>query len=76
MRVIVARSDSEILVFQAGDKNEPAGLNAYFKDGGRDLDAYDFEMVELPLIINSRNNFEADRYLTTPVNLDESAQIA
>jgi len=76
MRVIVARSDNEVLVFQAGDKNEPVGLDEYFKDGGRDTDDYDFDMIELPLTVNSQVRFEPDRFSRTPVNLDESAQIA
>ena len=74
MRVIVAKSDHEILVFQCGAKNEPVGLDEFFKDGGRDLEAYDFLQVELPLAIDPRVSYEPDRYLDTPVNLDESAQ--
>lgn len=54
MKVMIYKNHYEVLVFAMNLDNNPIGTKDYFEHGGRDMDDYDSEVVELPLSIMSK----------------------
>jgi len=58
MKVVVYSNLTEIIILPLDGAN-PVGLDVFFAEDDRDLDDYDSEIVDLPLIIHSGINLDS-----------------